>query len=283
MQNNVVIKGLAVMLIGLTQCEMPVLQAQHQAQGPVNVYRSTIGDSLFIYGDNKAVIPYQVKVSLSISDGITKSDALYEATTYQVINPQSTGSIILGAYRGREHQYRYQYYYLPGNPEMAAHDDEAVYFLPYQEGERYRVMQGYMGRHSHRNEYMLDFDMPENTPVHASRGGIVFDVKNDSDKGGGDRSFFDDANYIHIMHGDGSFAQYYHLRKNGTTVEVGDTVRAGQLIGYSGNTGFSTHPHLHFTVRVPVNMDTKTVPTRFKLGPNRTGQPRQGRRYRSYH
>ena len=38
------------------------------------------------------------------------------------------------------------------------------------------------------------------------------------------------------------------MRKNGAAVEVGDILKAGDLIGYSGNTGFSSLPHLHFAV-----------------------------------
>lgn len=51
---------------------------------------------------------------------------------------------------------------------------------------------------------------------------------------------------VEIRHGAGYLTRYTHL--SNTLVEVGDTVEAGQLIAQSGNTGLSTHPHLHYEV-----------------------------------
>lgn len=59
---------------------------------------------------------------------------------------------------------------------------------------------------------------------------------------------------IHIQHSNKIVSKYLHL--NGYAVNVGDSVSKGQLVGYSGNTGGSTGPHLHFQIEVnrkPVN------------------------------
>ena len=58
------------------------------------------------------------------------------------------------------------------------------------------------------------------------------------------------ANYVKIRHDDGTIGNYVHLQHDGVLVEVGDKVRTGDVIGMSGNTGFTTGPHLHFEVRV---------------------------------
>ncbi len=62
---------------------------------------------------------------------------------------------------------------------------------------------------------------------------------------------------------DGSFAEYVHLAQHSTTVSLGDHVEAGQRIAASGNTGWTTGPHLHFAVYVPTKQGRKTVETKF--------------------
>ncbi len=65
-----------------------------------------------------------------------------------------------------------------------------------------------------------------------------------------DESFDKFANYIEIEHRYGEYSEYEHLRMNGVVVKVGDEVKAGQLIGYGGATGWLADlgPHLHFMV-----------------------------------
>jgi murein DD-endopeptidase MepM/ murein hydrolase activator NlpD len=108
--------------------------------------------------------------------------------------------------------------------------------------------------------------MDEGTEICASRAGVVVTVKEDSNKGGADISYMDFANRITVLNADGSFADYAHLRQNGAIVEKGDEVKAGQLIGYSGNTGWSTRPHLHFQVYKAVKFGTETLPVKFLNG-----------------
>ncbi len=54
---------------------------------------------------------------------------------------------------------------------------------------------------------------------------------------------------------------YWHLQKDGVLVNIGDTVKQGQLIGYSGNTGYTAFPHLHFQV---YDATGKNIATRFE-------------------
>lgn len=132
----------------------------------------------------------------------------------------------------------------------AVHDDRIVYSLPYAAGQAFRVSQAEDGAFSHSGpeRHAIDWKMPEGTPVLAARGGVVVGMKDDSDAGVADRSFENSANYILIQHNDGTIGNYAHLLKHGVRVCVGQKVATGAMIGLSGNTGFSSGPHLHFSV-----------------------------------
>jgi murein DD-endopeptidase MepM/ murein hydrolase activator NlpD len=51
-----------------------------------------------------------------------------------------------------------------------------------------------------------------------------------------------------------------HLKKKGVLVSKNDTVKKGQVIGYSGNTGMSTEAHLHFAVYKPTKNGLVSIP-----------------------
>jgi len=156
-----------------------------------------------------------------------------------------------------------------GNIFYGKHNDEYIYLLPYQEGETYSLDQGYGGKFSHyikNKKYGLDFNMPNATPICAARGGIVIAVKDDSNKRGKSIKYKGYGNYITIYHDDGSFSDYYHLQKGGSRVMVGDQVDAGQVIALSGNTGWTSGPHLHFQVYLyNKNMEVETIKTKFLI------------------
>jgi murein DD-endopeptidase MepM/ murein hydrolase activator NlpD len=175
-------------------------------------------------------------------------------------------------------------YYSTFGSTTAQHDDSYVYSLPYAPGKAYRVSQGCNGTYSHfgADQYAIDWRMPEGTPVHAARGGIVVGVKNDSNIGGDSSQYDWDANYVLIRHSDGTLGQYVHLMKGGALVKVGQHVEAGDLIGLSGNTGHSTGPHLHFSVfKAKDGKHRLTIPVRYKTADNYAVTLREGRSYRA--
>jgi murein DD-endopeptidase MepM/ murein hydrolase activator NlpD len=139
-------------------------------------------------------------------------------------------------------------------------DTSFIYSLPFAKGSKFLLIQGYNSKMSHRNELSLDFKMHKGSKICAARGGVVTSTKEDSDVGGLNDAYMNDGNYIIIKHFDGSEAMYWHLKKEGVLVNMGDTVLQGQHIGYSGNTGYTAFPHLHFQV---YDATGKNIATRF--------------------
>ncbi len=166
----------------------------------------------------------------------------------------------------------------------ALHDEEQLYLLPYESGKSYRVLQGYGSRFSHRGleQYAVDFNMSVGTPVHAARAGIVARIEEANDKGCWDNGCGAHANYIVIVHNDGTTGEYYHLQRNGALVDVGDHIIAGKKIALSGNTGHTTMPHLHFAVyRAAEWGNTQSIPVRFLSSAGIVHSPRRGGRYQA--
>ena len=145
-------------------------------------------------------------------------------------------------------------------------DSSYIYSLPFENRKKVFLIQGYESKlFSHKNERALDFKVKKGTKVCAARAGVVISVRKDSDKGGLKKENLSDGNYVSIQHDDGSVAHYWHLQKEGAMVNMGDTVKNGQCIGLSGNTGYSAFPHLHFEVQgYDVTGNYKQLATRFR-------------------
>lgn len=146
------------------------------------------------------------------------------------------------------------------------HEDTSyVYALPYEEGKTYRMVQGYFSSFTHKERAALDFKMKRGSKICAARDGVVIRAKEDGDRGGLKRKYRPYGNYVIIQHSDSSRAGYWHLQKEGVLVNVGDTVKKGQVIALSGKTGYSFMPHLHFLVwSSDAKRQWRQVATRFQ-------------------
>lgn len=148
-------------------------------------------------------------------------------------------------------------------PPMRGYESNHAYLPPFSAGESFQITQAFEGEFSHtdpENRFAVDIAMPIGTPIHAARAGVVMDVERDFFEGGVKRSYGDKANRIRILHDDGSMAVYAHLELEKVMAYPGLRVEAGQLIAHSGNTGFTTGPHLHFAVQINSGMRLASVP-----------------------
>ncbi len=206
-------------------------------------------------------------------------------TVTRTLGPRESAQVMLLDHRagGGKGFYRYNYEWTVGSID-ARHDDEQLYALPYATGRSYRVLQGYRSRFSHkgREEFAIDFDMPEGTPVHAARSGRVARVEERHSIGCWNTGCGEYANYVVILHEDGTTGEYYHLQHNGALVNAGDSVARGQQIGLSGNTGHTTMAHLHFAVYRAIDWGhTQSIAVRFESADGIINRPRRGARYQA--
>jgi murein DD-endopeptidase MepM/ murein hydrolase activator NlpD len=100
-------------------------------------------------------------------------------------------------------------------------------------GPRIHPVYGYRSCHTG-----VDIGAPSGTPIRVAAAGVV--LANDS---GGPY-----GNHTLVSHGNGIFSMYAHQSRFGAS--VGQSLRAGQVVGYVGSTGYSTGPHLHFEIHV---------------------------------
>ncbi|MGZ4980139.1 MAG: M23 family metallopeptidase [Methylobacter sp.] len=208
--------------------------------------------------------PVEVEVEFSERDNVKATPDLPKRF---VIEPGKSDTLfeVGGINEHESWRLALRYRYIIGKP-LASYSSTVSYLPPVAPGQSFQISQAFGGNFSHtdeQNKYAVDIVMPVGTPVYAARSGIVLEAEDDYYKGGTNKAYSSEANNIRILHDDGSMAIYAHLELEKAQVYPGLAVMAGQLIGYSGNTGFTSGPHLHFAVQINKGMELVSVPFTF--------------------
>lgn len=213
----------------------------------LKLYRENVDKTYFIYADNEEFAPISLEFSYTATNmrsSLTdKSVVIIPANSKKVLVTELTS---IDPKKGTS--FKYNVFYVLGDVTAKNTESSFAYSLPFSKNKKYLVYQGYNGNFSHQNAYSIDFSLQTGNEVYAARNGKVVQVVTQNNQNCTTINCAKMNNKIIILHNDGSFAEYVHLKQNGSAVKIGDDVSEGQLIGYSGNTGWTNGPHLHFSV-----------------------------------
>ena len=240
---------------------------QRVSKGGVSVSQVFAGGGLRFTADNRFYAPVEVAI---IFDSIVGVEYPHPDDDLRWVIPPRSDLVlldlpVLGGVDVPTVEYRYAW--LPGDPAQVPGGD-VTYRVPFSLGVSYPVTQTYPDSATHTTRdsmYAVDIAMPVGTDIVAARDGIVFDVASTNFKSGLEADEYAKlANLVRVLHDDGTFAVYAHLNWNTIRVRPGDRVKAGQYIADSGNTGWSSGPHLHFAVLRNVGMRVDSLPVAFR-------------------
>lgn len=234
------------------------------AQPNANIYYEKIALGYHIYADNNEYCPISAQIDFNLTN-VKPQDS---TDGFFIIPPNSKKLLLTTlkiAERGKPYGFAYEFAVNYGNIKQTEYDSDFAYYLPFNKNTSHTIAQGYQGTASHSNLNALDFTMPIGTEITAIRDGVVIKVVEHHNKTCTQPECKKLNNLVLIYQSDGTFAEYDHIKQNGVIVEVGDQVKQGQHIAYSGNVGYSTGPHLHIMVYLQ-RLDTiETLETKFLI------------------
>ena len=179
---------------------------------------------------------------------------------------------------------RFDYGYVIGDP-AATHRPPGPYRAPFATARSFPVTQAPPDAITHRDDvsrHAIDIAMPVGSAVHAARDGVVINVAHRFFRGGTSQEVRDEANFVQVLHDDGTTAVYAHLQMDTVRVRPGQRVSRGEYIANSGNTGFSSGPHLHFAVLRNAGFRSVSVPVSFAGPGGAAVVPRRGQAVTAY-
>ncbi|SFH82745.1 M23 family metallopeptidase [Halpernia frigidisoli] len=245
--------------------------ASAQSVGTIKYFTEKLPNSFELYAENLELMPMSASLVFTLDN--MKSSL---ANNQIVVIPAQTKRFLVAKLTpiiaNKKFGYSTSSKYTFGDITQTSYDENYVYDLPFDSNKSYSIFQGYNGKISHMNQAALDFNFKVGEKIFAAREGKVVATEERNNTNCNSKDCAKYNNYILILQPDGTFAEYLHLKQNGVEVNVGDEIKKGQFLGYSGNTGWSTGPHLHFAVFLNrMDKDREFIKTKFRTS-NSTGE-----------
>jgi murein DD-endopeptidase MepM/ murein hydrolase activator NlpD len=247
--------------------EVRQVEVTENAEVGIKVTHEISGRTVEIVASNPSYVPIELELEITRILGLEYPAT--DAEFHWVVPARSDMPLFALALleSAQSPLLEYRYKYIAGDPN-AAHRPAEAYRAPFALATSHPVTQAYPRVATHTTEdsyHAVDIAMPIGTDIMAARGGVVFDIAASNFSGGLDpERDGPNANVIRILHDDGTYAIYAHLNTNTIRVRPGDRVERGEYIADSGNTGFSSGPHLHFAVVKNSGMKIQSVPVAFE-------------------
>ncbi len=241
-------------------------QVERRFEKPeVRLLQRSVRAGIELVAQNTYFAPIQLAFRITPIANVSADTPLDGLT---VLPPRSDTELVavLKAVEQADLRFDTEFQFLPGQPG-AEHIPDRPYRLPYALSTAVRISQAFPDMKTHidpSSQHAIDFVMDIGTDVFAARDGIVIEVACDFFESGTDMAENGPrANVVRILHADGTMALYAHLNWNTIRVVPGQRVRRGEYLADSGNTGFSTGPHLHFVVQRNRGSSIESVPVSF--------------------
>jgi murein DD-endopeptidase MepM/ murein hydrolase activator NlpD len=256
--------------------------AQEPEKYPFRLDTQKDKNGVTFWARNDGVSPVSVILRLGNMENLRSDEPL---PVLAVIPPNSSKKV-LRVERLEPGPWRYQSKWgWRAGDYRSKHDPNARYRVPWADGTTRVIGQAPGGRiTTHDNAWSrdaVDVGMPQGTPVLAARGGLVVRAFGEFSEGGLEPRYKNKANTVRVLHDDGTMGEYVHFMHKGVAVKVGERVEAGRILGFSGSTGYSRGPHLHFAVlrlqRTEDQLEYVSEPFSFYIGnPAHVFSPRSG-------
>jgi murein DD-endopeptidase MepM/ murein hydrolase activator NlpD len=230
----------------------------------VRVVRRTAESGVELVAENACFCPAEVAVRLLQSTNVSGFEG---SVLRQVVlaRRETVLTTLRPADWEKPMSFGHEYRALLGEPGVE-HRPDGPYRAPFALARQFRVTQAYPSHITHvdaASAYAVDIEMPVGTQIYAARGGTVIEVASQYFEGSDDAKRAARANVVRILHSDGTMALYAHLNWDSIRVRPGQVVERGEYIADSGNTGFSSGPHLHFAVIRNSGLHHESLPVQF--------------------